>query len=273
MFNKFGKGYGWKPQKPDQRDYKFSLSNRTMQTAPPVVDLRSKCPPVYDQMQLGSCVSNGVAFAIEYDKHVLQAKHPGTPVWTPPSRLFIYYNGRVIENTVDSDSGLEVRDGIKAVVTYGDCPENGGPGLPWAWPYSDDTTSKKPFFTVKPAKGCYDDAVKNKDLEYAALSQNLAAFKGCLATGHPIIFGFTVYDSFESDETANTGVVALPKSSEGVLGGHCVVIVGYNDSKKWFIVRNSWGKNWGVAGYCYFPYSYILDNNLSSDFWAIYTVK
>jgi C1A family cysteine protease len=98
------------------------------------------------------------------------------------------------------------------------------------------------------------------------------SMKGCLADGYPIVFGFTVYESFEGQDVAQTGVVPMPGVSESVLGGHCVVVVGYDDSKDWFIVRNSWGTGWGDQGYCYMPYQYLTDQNLASDFWTIRAV-
>jgi C1A family cysteine protease len=97
--------------------------------------------------------------------------------------------------------------------------------------------------------------------------------KACLASGYPFIFGFTVYDSFESDAVAKTGIVPMPSKTELVLGGHAVMAVGYDDSKKWFIVRNSWGEDWGDKGYFYIPYDYLTNKNLASDFWTIKLTK
>jgi len=97
--------------------------------------------------------------------------------------------------------------------------------------------------------------------------------KACLAAGNPFVFGFTVYDSFETQEVANTGVVPMPGRNESVLGGHAVTCVGYDDSTQRFIVRNSWGTSWGQAGYFTMPYAYLLDDNLSDDFWVISLVE
>jgi C1A family cysteine protease len=93
--------------------------------------------------------------------------------------------------------------------------------------------------------------------------------RACLADGYPFVFGFTVYESFESDAVANTGTVPMPKKSERVLGGHAVCAVGYDDAAKRFIVRNSWGLDWGRKGYCTMPYAYLADRNLSDDFWTM----
>jgi C1A family cysteine protease len=91
--------------------------------------------------------------------------------------------------------------------------------------------------------------------------------------GLPIVFGFTVYESFESDAVASTGMVPMPGPNEQVVGGHAVVAVGYNDSKKLVTVRNSWGSSWGVNGYCYFPYEYFLSTSLVSDLWTATSVS
>lgn len=97
--------------------------------------------------------------------------------------------------------------------------------------------------------------------------------QGCLAEGYPFVFGFTVYESFESDIVAQTGNVPMPSTGETVKGGHAVVAVGYNDEQRVFIVRNSWGNNWGLNGYCLMPYEYLLTAHLTNDFWTIRSVS
>ena len=124
---------------------------------------------------------------------------------------------------------------------------------------------------IEPDPQCYADAIKHEALTYQSVDQNLADMKGCLASGYPFVFGFTVYPSFESDEVARSGIVPIPGASEQTLGGHAVLAVGYDDNM--FIVRNSWGSRWGLAGYFYMPYAYLLDNNLANDFWTIRVVE
>ena len=97
--------------------------------------------------------------------------------------------------------------------------------------------------------------------------------KGCLASGFPFVFGFTVYESFESQEVAKTGMVPMPAAGESVLGGHAVLAVGYDDGHQRFIVRNSWGTGWGMQGYFTMPYAYLTERDLSSDFWTIRLVQ
>jgi C1A family cysteine protease len=245
------KRYGWLRDNPDQRDHLYAAPVEHLAKLPAAVDLRSHCPPVYDQGELGSCTANGIGAALQFERMKQHLK----PNFIP-SRLFIYYNERVIEHTVNSDSGAQIRDGIKSVGQQGDCPET-------EWPYD---IAK---FETKPPAPCYKDAVKYKAVEYQRIVQSLNQMKGCLASGYPFVFGFTVYDSFESQQVAKSGVVPMPSPSEKVLGGHCVVAVGYDDAQQRFIIRNSWGTGWALHGYCTMPYAYLTDANLASDFWTI----
>jgi C1A family cysteine protease len=96
--------------------------------------------------------------------------------------------------------------------------------------------------------------------------------QGCLAENYPFVFGFTVYQSFESETVAGTGIVPMPSPGEAVVRGHCVVAVGYDDTQRTFIIRNSWGTDWGIKGYCMMPYEYLLNPQLASDFWTIRSV-
>jgi C1A family cysteine protease len=247
-------GYGWVRDLPDTRDFLYAAPLLLFRSGLPAkVDLRKKCPPVYDQGQLGSCTANGIAAAVEFDQ-----RKQGIQVFVP-SRLFIYYNERAIEGTVSQDSGAQVRDGIKSVATVGAPPERD-------WPYNIKV------FAEKPPLKAYTDAKKDLVASYARVSQGITQMQGCLADGYPFVFGFTVYDSFESDKVAKTGVVPMPASREKVLGGHCVVAVGYDATKRVFIIRNSWGKGWGMKGYCTMPFEYLLNANLASDFWTIRAV-
>lgn len=246
--------YGWVPDLPDHRDQLYVAPWEVVGVLPARVDLRPECPPVYDQGRLGSCTANALAAAIEFDR-LKQRLNDFTP-----SRLFIYYNERVIEHSVDSDSGAMIRDGIKSVARQGDCPET-------EWPY---VISK---FKTKPPKQCYADALKYKVVSYQRLRQALGQLKGCLASRYPFLFGFSVYESFESAQVARTGHASLPKSGEAVIGGHAVVGVGYDDARQWFVVRNSWGAGWGMRGYFTLPYAYVTDASLAADFWTVRIVQ
>jgi C1A family cysteine protease len=250
------KKYGWVPDLPDARDHLYAAPRPFMLNLPARVDLRPQCPPVYNQGELGSCTGNAIGAAIQFDR-MKQNLAQGERV---PSRLFIYYNERVIEGTVDSDSGAQIRDGIKCAASTGACFEGTGTA---DWPYDINQ------FTQKPRPACYDEALKIKAASYSRLTRNLNQMKGCLASGYPFVFGFTVYDSFEGQQVAATGEAPMPAPGEQMVGGHAVMAVGYDDAGQRFVVRNSWGSGWGQAGYFTLPYAYLTDGNLSDDFWTI----
>lgn len=243
--------YGWKPDIGDQRDFIYTAPER-MKALPSMIDLRAGCPPTYDQGQLGSCTSHAVAAALQFDE---MKQKEVTPF--EPSRLFIYYNERVIEDTVSSDSGASLRDGIKSVASTGYCPET-------EWPY--DITK----FADKPPTACYQDAKKYKAISYQRVLQNLEQMKGCLAAGTPFVAGISVYESFEQAEDGN---IPMPDMDESLLGGHAILIVGYDDDWGTFQFRNSWGSNWGLNGYGTLPYAYLTSSDLASDFWVVETVS
>jgi C1A family cysteine protease len=249
------KGYGWIPDLPDGRDMLYAAPAKPLRSLPSRVDLGPKCPPVYDQGQLGSCTANALAAALEFDQMRQRAKSAFTP-----SRLFIYYNERALEGTVDSDSGAQIRDGVKTVARQGAPPEK-------SWPYEIDR------FRDKPTPACYAEGKDYQAIQYLRVSQTLTQLKGCLAAGFPFVFGFAVYQSFEDEEVARTGHAPMPKAKEGLLGGHAVLAVGYDERRQWFIVRNSWGPKWGMRGYFTLPYPYLLQSSLSRDFWTIRRVE
>ena len=250
------KKYGWIPDLPDYRDHLYAAPQPVLAKLPKKVDLRPLCPPVFDQGELGSCTANAIAAAHQFD----QIKQKKSQIFTP-SRLFIYYNEREIEGTVNEDAGAMIRDGIKSLVKQGAAPET-------AWPY---VITK---FAAKPPKKCFDAGLKNQALSYQRLTPILSQLKGCLAAGYPFVFGFSVYESFESEAVARTGIIPMPDgSAEKQLGGHAVLAVGYDEAKQRFIVRNSWGTGWGVKGYCTFPYAYLLEASLCDDFWTVRVVE
>lgn len=259
MFRRVAR-FGWIPDLPDHRDLLFSAPPTILRKLPRKIDLTTKCPPVFDQGEIGSCTANAIGAAIEFDQLKQRLRS------FIPSRLFIYYNERAMENTINEDSGAMIRDGIKSVAHQGACPEK-------MWPHDPSPFPPNPHLTKKPARTCYQEALKHTAVQYQRVSRNLSQMKGCLASGYPFVIGFTVYDSFESDEVARTGKVPMPLPREHVLGGHAVLVVGYDDGQDCFRMRNSWGTKWGMKGYFTMPYTYLLDENLSDDFWQITLIK
>lgn len=245
--------YGWKPQLPDLRDYPMLMSAAPQVPVPTEFDLRTTgyLPPVFDQGQSGSCTGHGTVAGIMFAR--AKSKFPFIDL----SRFFPYYNGRVIEGDAGSDDGAQIRDVVKASANLGDCPYP-------EWP----TVMSK--VVVKPPSKCYLDAIKHK-VQYTAVTHAAYYVKHCISVlGLPVVFGFTVYDSFEGDQVAATGIMPMPNLNvESVVGGHCVLAVGYSDSKDQIICRNSWGADWGDKGCFYMPASRYFFSSLVSDLWAI----
>jgi C1A family cysteine protease len=252
-------GLGWIPDLPDHRDYIFAaIKVRKITKVPNQIDLRSKCPPVYDQGQLGSCTANALGAAFDFDR-----KKEGHNFMTP-SRLFIYWNERDMEDTVDYDAGARIRDGVKVLKSLGTPPEK-------EWPY---IISK---FIQRPSQQAFDDALKNQALVYQRIltphNDPASDMLTCLASGYPFISGISVYESFEGSRASSTGLIPMPSKNESLLGGHAILIVGYDQEEQTFIFRNSWGRNWGDKGYGYIPFSYLTNKGLASDMWMIRTVE
>jgi C1A family cysteine protease len=235
---------------PDPRDHQRTAPVVT--DRPPVFDLRHLCPPVYNQGQLGSCSANALAAAVEVDLRAAQRPH-----WMP-SRLYIYYNERARQNTVATDSGARLRDGVKGLTKLGVCPE-----AMWAYDVSK--------FALKPDEACYADGRRNLVVKYGRVAQSAEAVEPMLYSGKPVLFGFIAFSGFESKRTARTGALKLPGPREKKLGGHAVLCVGYDQTNKRFLIRNSWGVGWGLSGYFWMPYDYFCNPNLAFDFWVIDT--
>jgi C1A family cysteine protease len=244
------KRYGWRPDLPDRRDHFFRVSPQILAALPAKVDLRSNCPPVGDQGELGSCTAFAVAAAIMFEQQKRRAEVIDS------SRLFIYYNSRVIDDTESQDVGATIRDAVKSVT-------KAGAPLNELWPYE---IAK---FAEKPPDEAYTDGEKRQAVRYQRVRQDLNQIRGTLAMGFPIVFGFSVFESFASETVAKSGIVPWPKSKEKNIGGHASLIVGYDDSVKRVSFENSYGVEWGNAGFGEMPYNYVLDDNMSADFWAI----
>lgn len=239
--------------KHDPRDHKYSAAAPI--DIPDQIDLRPGCSPVEDQGELGSCTAHAIVGALEYDEN----KQREQPIRL--SRLFVYYGERGLEGTLTEDSGAEIRDGIKVIAQLGTCNET-------LCPYVEEN------FKLKPSLEAYNDALKHKAIAYRRVNQTEDDLLHALASGYPIAFGIYVYDSLESDEVAASGLVPMPDvNKEECLGGHAVLIVGYDRIKRLFIIRNSWGSGWGENGYFYLPFDYVLSPDLAEDFWSVTSIE
>ena len=236
--------YGWRRStrpSPHPR-YRVPARYRDPSALPASVDLTPQCPAVYDQGQLGSCTANALAGLFQF----LQIKL-GLASWVP-SRLMLYYGERAIEGTVPTDSGANGDDGVTVLATDGVCPEAD-------WPYVVTQ------FTVDPPPGDWAEATANKRFRLVTIADgDLAGVKASLASGFPVAIGFSVYEEIESDAVAASGILPDPTPGEPSIGGHEVLLVGYDEPSQRFRSAELWGAAWGQAGYFTISYAYVGDN-------------
>lgn len=241
--------YGWLPSLPDHRDIRSDISGLAL--PPTTVDPRHRFPwGRQDQLNLGSCTANAANRAVQI--HYLFGKDTVLPNL---SRLFTYYEERLREGTLNQgDCGAMGRDGFWVAKNLGIPPETD-------WPY------KVTAFAARPPDVAYSDPNRAVIERYTHPNPDWTTFTTVLAHHQPIIFGFTVYESFESEEVARTGVVPMPKPTESVLGGHEVVAIGYKPG--YFLCENSWGPDWGEEGFFWMPAAYLLSRSYCGDYRTI----
>ncbi|MFT4031674.1 MAG: C1 family peptidase [Siphonobacter sp.] len=280
---------GWLMDSPDIRDYTITTpkvqalldqvtdfkplkaSKTAAVTLAPKVDLRSYCSSIEDQGRIGSCTANAGAGLLEY------FEKRSTGGYLDASRIFLY---KVTRNLLHwtGDTGAYLRSTMKAMATFGVCPEE-------YCPYSDVTTGTPPPYDAEPTAFMFALASNYKAITYYRLDPPtatpatvLATIKNNLVAGLPCMFGFTVYSSYTT-AGSNGGKFPFPKTTESTVGGHAVVAVGYDDNlviknpaggstTGALLIRNSWGTGWGDGGYGWLPYEYVLQK-LATDFWSL----
>lgn len=240
--SKIGRKYGYRIDHPDIRDlaYRPAIA-RTEIVLPPSVQLEGQLPACWDQGQLGCCTGEGSVGAL---------------VFLHPDKMFsildAYYNGRVIEGDEDQDNGAQIADVVSGLANVGVVSDSD-------WPFDINAFASPP-------EGL-DKDISTKISQYLRVA-DLDDTKQCLAEGFPVIIGFSVYEYFESQEMVDGGILSLPKPNEQLLGGHCVLVTGYNEETQRLRIRNSWGPDWGpFKGYFEMDYAYF--QNLVSDCWTI----
>lgn len=246
------RNYNYKFQPKDERDYIYKKNNIEIPIKYNITDINNSSiikSPILDQGQLGSCVANAASslfYILSNGKINL-------------SRLQLYFCSRGIDKSkFDEDTGTYVRTALKSASLYGLTNES-------FWKYNTNNFDKLP-----PNKS-FRPIYSLKNYTYTSVPQNLESLKNCLATGNPIIFGALLYSSFENPNVNSTGIIPMPDiNKETFLGGHCMLLIGFDDVKKQFKIQNSWGSNWGDNGYGYFDYEYILNKELTSDIWTVH---
>jgi C1A family cysteine protease len=243
---------GVHPDVPDHRDRVFDAPAGLLRALPRRVDLRGDCPPVYTQHQLNACSANAIAGALWYDEIKQRRPHPFAP-----SRLFLYYNERAREGSVGTDAPVSLRVGYKTVAANGVCPET-------MWPYDIAR------FRRKPPAACYRIAKTHPAIGYYRIAPRLPLLLACLAQGYPFVMGLSVHQSLTSPRVRRTGVIPVPSGqNDRMLGGHAVLVVGYSQARRYFLIRNSWGRQWGREGYGFLPFNYATHPSLAWDFWTV----
>jgi C1A family cysteine protease len=190
------------------------------------------------------------------------------------SRLQIYYDVRVREGTIGEDAGVQTRNVLRVMYQTGAAPESD-------WPYD---LAK---LYDRPARPTYTDAARYRLRGYSRLVSEISYLQS-LAQGSPFLLGIELFESFDGDQLARTGVVTQPGSNESTLGGHDVLVVGYDlhfkdsdafknsgvdpalVSDRALLIRNSWGPSWSpsLQGHFYLPFDYATNPSTGGDAWV-----
>ena len=237
---------------PDRRNYKFATIKESIVTLPQSIDIRLNCTPIKDQDSVGSCT----AFSINAMKEFLDKKEHGIDgKFDILSERYVYYIIRDMMGTTEWDSGGYINYGLKVLAKFGACLESEMPYYNAYYNFREMPTGKMLF-----------SGAHRKISSYWEID-TIDEMKSCLVSGYPFVGGVSVYDSFKSDETAETGDVPMPNLYESFKGGHAIMFCGFNDSTGRFIFKNSWGKRWGNNGYGTISYEYV--ETMGWDFWTI----
>lgn len=226
--------YRVSPDKVDWRDRYYNFARTGLKE---VVDMRSMASAIEQQSDLGSCTAQAIVGAYE-----LLTKRDYPDQYVELSRLFVYYNSRMIAGVITEDEGAYIRDAIKAVSQYGICKEE-------LWPYKIEN------FAIQPSIECYNDAKLRTLKKYYRIS-GIDDILDALNSGYPIVAGINVYSSFDQITLENS-ILTMPSDSEKELGAHAILLVGYDLSRRLVLARNSFGPKWGDHGYFWIPFDYI----------------
>ncbi|CAF1039390.1 unnamed protein product [Adineta ricciae] len=244
----------------NEPDFQSTFDYQKKQELPSYVDLKIFMTPVEDQGKIGSCVGNAFAAAYEYLIKRTANRHVDV------SRLFIYYNSRYIDG-LDSgdmeDNGTHITSAIEALKKWGCCTED-------TYLYNEKNKNKEP------PQNCYDEGQNYRIKKFVQIKVDLNEMKACLADSYPFVFGLQLFESFAQarDQYGRVPMPTLfPRNKDKVIGHHAMLAVGYNDDQKHFIVKNSWGQDFGDKGYVYIPYDYLSNPDYCRELHAIHVVS
>lgn len=175
------------------------------------------------------------------------------------------YDQKPINGTANAIASIHEFEMLRVSHSFAEMKKNESSTRPFVY-YSEN----KPGVAIRDGiEAISKMGIHDIEMRHERIAQDIDYLRQCLCEGMPFVFGFSVYDSFESDSITKTGIMTMPKDTEKLLGGHAVVAVGFNDLKEHFIVRNSWGDKWGDGGYFYMPYNFITNPDMCADFWTI----
>lgn len=255
----------WPPS--GQKNPKIEVAHVQEMNLPLSVDFSHKIPYIHEQKSFGSCTGQAITCAMEYN--LFKSSNFSEKSFVKLSPLFVYYNERRLVGTTKTDSGSSLADGIRAIYSWGAC--------------SLKKHGDKKDFGKRPSKRAYDEAESYKLLDQVTrcrVSHDLNAIKLVLAQGNPVLLGIYIYSSFESEAVKTTGEVSIPSADEAKLGGHAMMLVGYDDKTRRFKAVNSHGVEWGDKGFCYLTYDYVMNTEtkpgrrytFERDIWTISTI-
>ena len=238
--------YGWKKDLIDHRDYNFLLSSSNYTVDRFLLNLQC---PIFDQLNISSCVANALSICLMY----MYKNNKNVDI---PSRLFIYYIARILDNNVNADNGCTFRSAIKAIKNWGSCYEK-------QWPYITNNTC------IRPHSLCFSSIPRFNITRYERLPCSPSSWEHCLSVlKKPFVFGILLYSSFFSSKSGN---IKLPNFNlETCVGGHALVATGYDKNNQILFFQNSWGITWGNKGCGTIPYQYLTSKEAMADIWVIY---